>query len=83
MSEEPTVTCPACGTTAEFVEGRTYTDPDEVAVDKIVFDGVAEWVEIDDELEYRLFWCPECECQLRQVEWDGETEPPVRDPTQE
>lgn len=83
MSEDPTVVCPACGTTAEFVESRTYTDPDEVAVDKIVFKGEAEWVDIDHELVYRMFWCPECECQLRQVEWDGEVEAPVRDPTQE
>lgn len=78
---EESVACPACGTEAEFVESATYTDDTNLTVDKIVFDGEARWVEFDDELVYRVFWCPHCECELRQVEWDGELEAPMLDPT--
>lgn len=76
MSDE-SVSCPNCGATAKPVEGGTFTDPEEVAVDKIVFDGEARWVEFDDELVYRKYRCEECDREIRQIEWDGELEPPV------
>jgi DNA-directed RNA polymerase subunit RPC12/RpoP len=76
MSDE-VVSCPNCGAPAEPTEGGTFTDPEEVAVDKIVFDGDARWVEFDDELVYQKYRCPECGHEIRQIEWDGELEPPV------
>lgn len=82
MSDE-SVSCPNCGATAELVEDGTFTDPDEVAVDKIVFDGDARWVEFDDQLVYEKYRCGECDREIRQVEWDGEVEPPVLVPTTE
>ena len=80
---EEGVACPQCGATATLTERRRHADPDGVAVDKIVFDGVARWVEFDDELVYRVYRCPECDREVRQVEWDGETETPVLVPAVE
>jgi DNA-directed RNA polymerase subunit RPC12/RpoP len=76
MSDEA-VSCPNCGAPAEPIEGGTFTDPEEVAVDKIVFDGEARWVEFDDELVYQKYRCGECDREVRQIRWDGDLEPPV------
>ncbi|MFB6096520.1 MAG: hypothetical protein ABEJ74_03940 [Haloferacaceae archaeon] len=80
-SDEETVPCPVCGTESELIESATYRNPNNLTVDKIVYEGEARWVEFDDELVYRSFWCPHCECELRQVEWDGVRETPMMDPT--
>ncbi|MFW5918138.1 MAG: hypothetical protein ACOCR0_01520 [Haloferacaceae archaeon] len=71
------VRCPNCGAEVEPAESGTFTDPEELSVDKIVFDGVARWVEFEDRIEYQMYRCPECQRRVRQVEWDGEIEPPV------
>jgi DNA-directed RNA polymerase subunit RPC12/RpoP len=82
MSDE-TVSCPNCGAPAEPTEGDTFTDPEAVAVDKIVFDGEARWVEFDDQLVYQKYRCSECSRESRQIEWDGTLEPPVLVPQTE
>ena len=77
MSDEETVTCPNCGAEAELIESGTFTEPDNMSVDKIVFDGVARWVEFDEQLVYRMYRCEACDRRVRQIEWDDEIEPPV------
>lgn len=81
VEEVPTVPCPVCGEPADIVQTDVHRNPDNIAVDKIVFDGVARWATFDDALVYRIFHCDRCDCDLRQVEWDGERETPMMDPT--